>query len=98
MLEMQSPRFCVLVEVVKMRCEIPGVPFSAGVICLNGETQHCNKSCMKCVFRLNKTQQQNTRVQHVLHTNGYINMKEHDSVTVTTRVVMTVIVSVDPSN
>lgn len=81
-----------------MRCEIPGVPFSAGVICLNGETQHCNKSCMKCVFRLNKTQQQNTRVQHVLHTNGYINMKEHDSVTVTTRVVMTVIVSVDPSN
>lgn len=38
----------------------PKSPLSAKVICLNGETQHSNKSCMKCVFILNKTQQENT--------------------------------------
>lgn len=40
----------------------PKSPFSARVIRLNGETQHSNKSRMKCVFKVNKTQQQNMRV------------------------------------
>lgn len=51
-----------LLEVLNMRCKIPRVPFSANVICLNGETQHSNKSCMKSVFVLNNMQQQSTRV------------------------------------
>lgn len=50
---------------------------------------------MKCVFIVNKTQTTKHSLT-VLHVNGYINMKEHDSVTVITRVVMTIILSVNP--
>jgi len=40
--------------------------FSASAICLNIEIQHSNKSCMKWVFTLNTTKQQNAIVKRVL--------------------------------